>query len=338
MEQRRSRSGASASRVAVLLVVLAAVFVSLSGAAGATPVAVDVGRLAGPSGVLRDGGWSVPVGGRLLWLFGDTLYPGCDPVCASNSAGLGGASGPTDELGAEFIPLTAEERSAWHAGNDRVAVWPSGAVPTGPGTAAVFFARYHVVGPVSYVALGWGVATVSVGDATATRVLEMPGRPFGHPLLVGRRVYAYSCERTEGIASACKVARAVLGRVAESDGWRYWNGARWSQRPKRATFVLSGPLGGLSVSWNAHLGRYLAVYNVPLSNRVAMRTAQSPTGPWSAPTTLFTGLDAPAGTFDYAGMEHPELAAERGRVITVTYYHPLGTWQGEIRRVEVTLA
>ena len=69
-----------------------------------------------------------------------------------------------------------------------------------------------------------------------------------------------------------------------------------------------------------------------------IRTAPSPTGPWSAPELLFTGLEPPAGMLDYAAYEHPELARDHGRVLTVTYYHPLGAWAGEVRRVSVALA
>jgi len=305
--------------------------------AGAGVSVIDRGPLVGPAEVLRDGGESVRLGDRVLWLFGDTLYPDCDPVCAQNSAGVGDATGPTWELGAEFIPLTTEERAAWHSGDDRIAVWPTGAIRTGTTTAAVFFARYHVTGLLAYAPLGWGVATVAVGDMTATRVLEMPGLPYGHPVRVGRRVYAYGCEREEWLQFACKVARAPLAGLRDPAAWRYWTGAAWSIDPQLAAFVLDGPTGGLTVSWNAYLGQYLATYNLALSNRVVIRTAPSPKGPWSEATDLFAGLDPPAGTFDYAGIEHRELARDGGRVITVTYYHPLGDWIGEIRRVEVTL-
>jgi hypothetical protein len=102
--------------------------------------------------------------------------------------------------------------------------------------------------------------------------------------------------------------------------------------------VLTGPSGGLSVSWNRSLGRYLAIYNLGLTNRVEFRTAPSPTGPWSASSTLFTGLDAPAGTYDYAAFEHPELSHDGGRLLTVTYVHPLASRRAEIRRVSVALA
>jgi hypothetical protein len=91
------------------------------------------------------------------------------------------------------------------------------------------------------------------------------------------------------------------------------------------------------VAWNKRLGAFLAVYNVGLMNRVVMRTAPSPIGPWSDPTTVFTGLDTPPGAFDYAAMEQHDLARDGGRVLTVTYFHPLGALAGEIRRVELTL-
>jgi uncharacterized protein DUF4185 len=341
MEERRNRRG-TAVRALIRTLVAAAMAILATALmvrpAGASPTVVDHGPLVGPSGVLRDGGQSVRLGHRILWLFGDTLYPNCDPVCASNSAGLGGAAGPTEELGAEFIPLTPAERTAWHGGDDRIAVWPMGAIRIGTTAAAVFYARYHVAGALDYEPLGWGIATVAVGDRVATRVLEMSGLPFGHPVRVGRWVFAYASERSGWMQFSSKVARAPLASMTDPAAWRYWDGAGWSPDVASAAFVLPGPSGALSVSWNRSLGQYLATYNLALSNRIEIRTAPSPTGPWSAATTLFTGLDAPAGTFDYAGMEHSDLARQQGRVITVTYYHPLGARQGEIRRVSVSLA
>jgi hypothetical protein len=321
--------------LATVLIGIALVFTARP--AGASPAAVELGPLVGPQNVLRDGGQSVRLGDRLLWLYGDTLYPGCDPVCAANSAGVGRAKGPTVELGAEFIPLTPQERAAWHAGDDRIAVWPEGAVRTGTGTVAVFFVRYRVTGPLSYEELGWGIATVTSGDRTATRVLEMPGQPYGHPVRAGGFVYAYGIARSGPMEFSCRVARAPLAELTRPSSWRYWDGAAWSADPTDAVFVLTGPSGGLSVSWNRYLGRYLATYNLALTNRVEIRTAPSPIGPWSAPSTLFTGIAPPAGMLDYGAYEHPELARDAGRVITVTYYHPLAAWQGEVRRVSVTL-
>ena len=338
MEDRRNRPGAWARRIVATAALVAAVMAFVVRPAGASTTTVDLGPLIGPSNVFRDGGQSVRLGHRILWLFGDTLYPNCDPVCASNSAGLGRAAGPGEELGAEFIPLTPAERAAWHAGDDRIAVWPMSGVRTGRSTAAVFYARYHVAGPLDYEPLGWGIATVAVGDRVATRELEMPGVAFGHPVRVGQWVFAFASERSGWMQFSCKVARAPLASLTDASAWRYWDGDGWSTDAASAAFVLPGPSGDVSVSWNRFLGQYLATYNLALSNRIEIRTAPSPTGPWSAPTTLFTGRDVPAGTFDYAGMEHPDLVRQQGRVITVTYYHPLGAWQGEIRRVSVTLA
>ena len=88
MDERTSRWGAGGPRVAAVLAAVAAAVLSISVPAGSAPTAVDLGPLTEPSGVLRDGGWSVPLGGRLLWLFGDTFV---------------GADGQADRAQAAFI-------------------------------------------------------------------------------------------------------------------------------------------------------------------------------------------------------------------------------------------
>jgi hypothetical protein len=49
----------------------------------------------------------------------------------------------------------------------------------------------------------------------------------------------------------------------------------------------------------------------------------------------FTGATPPSG-FDYAGREHPVLAADGGRRVFVSYYQPQGGFAGALRFVEVT--
>ena len=91
------------------------------------------------------------------------------------------------------------------------------------------------------------------------------------------------------------------------------------------------------MSWNPWLGKYLAVYTLGLTNRVMMRTAFRPEGPWSEPVEAFVGAPT-EGAFNYAAFEHPELAREDGRVVTITYFHPLGGFRGEFRIVRVRFA
>ena len=80
----------------------------------------------------------------------------------------------------------------------------------------------------------------------------------------------------------------------------------------------------LSVSYNQHLGQYLAVHSLDLSGKIVARTAANPWGPWSEPSVLWEvkvhhATPPPYPTLVYAGKEHPEMSAQSGRVIYLTY-------------------
>jgi hypothetical protein len=112
----------------------------------------------------------------------------------------------------------------------------------------------------------------------------------------------------------------------------------WSRDISAAIAVFSGMPSELSVSFNEHLGAYLAVHSLDLTGKIVGRTAPYPWGPWSEPVTLWTVKKPhpfPYLQLIYAGKEHPELAGEHGRKIYLTYiefeeYFP--------HLVEVTLA
>ena len=91
-----------------------------------------------------------------------------------------------------------------------------------------------------------------------------------------------------------------------------------------------------SVSFNPYLGQFIAVYSGIFSNDIWFRSAPRPEGPWSAARKMFTAL-APASGNDYAGKEHPELAAAGGRTVIVSYARATGTFDGEIRLSSVAL-
>jgi hypothetical protein len=88
--------------------------------------------------------------------------------------------------------------------------------------------------------------------------------------------------------------------------------------------VMEGMPNEMSVSWNDHLGSYLAVHSLGLTGHVVGRTAPAPWGPWSEPVILHTvrperAEPLPYPTLIYAGKEHPALAEDGGRVLYVTY-------------------
>lgn len=132
------------------------------------------------------------------------------------------------------------------------------------------------------------------------------------------------------------MVRAAAGDVPSAAAWQAWDGAGWNADLTQAATVLHGPPGDLSVSFNPHLGQFIAVYSGIFSNDVWLRTAPRPEGPWSSPRKLFAGL-APFSGNDYAAKEHPELAQDGGRTLVVSYARATGAFAGEVRLSSVSL-
>ena len=311
----------------------------------------ELGPLRAPASVTaRDAGASALLGGRVTWLFGDTLFRTrsvdgenlrtCTAATADPARPLETAE-PVDANGAPLacLPFTADElaynRASGRA-DQRVALWPGSVVPV-DGGGLVFYTKLTVnPGVLNYTLAGVGVARIAAGATTATRdaglLFTTPEPAFDNASVLGGAVYAYGMiPGGQNVA----VATAPLAQAASRGAYRFWNGSAWVADVRAATALFGGVSGALTVSYNAYLRRYLAVSSEVLSGRVLMRVADRPEGPWGAPVTAFTG-QAGAGTISYAGREHPELAQDGGRRVAITYYRPGGAFAGELRLVEVT--
>lgn len=320
--------------------------------------AVDLGALRHPDAPTGDGGISGRVGARILWTFGDTFLttPAADgSTLRTDTAGWADPRRPLlirqrveAATGAplQLIPFDQAEAAFnrdHRAQGERIALWPMSVVDGGDGLGDVYYQRVDVrPGVLNYRLLGVGVARVHAGAARAERLpglLFGAGEPqFGTASFVDRGVlYTYAC-RPVSLSAVCSVARAPASRRAERAAYRFWDGRGWTADAGRASESIPGSTTGFSVAWNPHLRAYLAVYSRPLADQVMARTAPSPRGPWSAETLLLTGAPGPAGSYDYFGIQHPELAADGGRRILVTYSHLLDAVHVEIRVVAVVLA
>ena len=151
-------------------------------------------------------------------------------------------------------------------------------------------------------------------------------------LIDGGMLYVFACDG-DGFAPACSLAHVDPARVTDRSAWQYWNDGAWSASQKSTLFT-GAPT--VSVAWNAHLQKYLAVYCEPLSNRVVARTApaRSPARGRDA-RLLFEAKRDPDGAYD--ANWHPEL--DDGATLYVTFSRPNGMgWFGsEFALVRVTL-
>lgn len=191
--------------------------------------------------------------------------------------------------------------------------------------------------PVGFDLVGSGLAVGSAADWDFRR-LEYDGDtmwwPYPQPqfasfvLAEADWVYGY------GVTGSGGVQRAYLARVRPDDierldRYTYFGGfapdraPAWSENVADATPLFDGIPNEMSVSYNRHLGTYLAVHSLNQSDQVVGRTAPHPWGPWSEPTVLWTvRVENPTPrypTLIYAGKEHPELSEDDGRVLYLTY-------------------
>ncbi len=313
----------------------------------------DLGSFIQPSNFVRDGTNSVLIGNEILWTFGDTLLkkPAVDGAnYRSNTAALSTVQNPLllkeplDGNGDpyQFIDFTKEEEDfnkSFTNTHQRIAIWPSSLVQVSGG-GAVFYTKLKInPGILNYQPLGVGIATVNPGQTTASRLPDLlftaPETLFNKAVKIGPFVYLYGCKKVEE-SFKCKLAKVAVESINQKDKYDFWNGTAWSNNLDAAAYVLDGPSGGLSVSWNSYLHKYLAIYNQALSNRILLKTADNLQGPWSQAVVAFTGMSPAQGKVDYGGIEHPELAEQAGKIIYVSYTHPNAKLVTDIRLVQVT--
>ncbi len=326
----------------------------------------------------RDGGYSAAFQNQSVWVFGDSImqkkgadgsqwrtstwcHTG-DPDARDNLQNL---TEPVDINGVpgEFLPFTETEylynrehftpevpenqRSRW-------GLWPGPVVAAPDGKKAYVFYDKIYGGPNGQ----WDFRSVGRSIAVWNRLEESPVRPvinpeaehptmlfpegdapMGHGAVVkDGMLYAFGC-KSGWLEWPVIVGRVPFDQALDRSAWQFYTGnGKWSSDWKPAIPVLEGaPM--LSVSWNQWMGRYIAVYSIPLKNRIAVRTAERPEGPWSDPLdTVECVPPVTTNQWCYSGLSHDEFSREGGRVMYFSYYRETGFFQGEVRLVEVSFA
>jgi hypothetical protein len=94
---------------------------------------------------------------------------------------------------------------------------------------------------------------------------------------------------------------------------------RWAKQFEPSAMLFDSVPNEMSAVYNRHLQQHLAIHALGREGQIVMRTAPERTGPWSAPRVIYeVERGKPSGKV-YAAKEHPELARDGGRRISVTY-------------------
>lgn len=168
------------------------------------------------------------------------------------------------------------------------------------------------------------LANVSEDGSPATR---LPGPLFKKP----EPLFSFAAYRGSEYLSVyacgdsdfkCQVARAPIAKIDQHDAYEVWTGSAWSRDLTKGATVIEGPWLDFSVSYNAYLGKYVALYSKWLVDFVVIKTAPAPEGPWQEAATL-PMPKPPVWSASYA-REQPSLTAESrcSRRLFITHWAP----------------
>ena len=321
----------------------------------------DLGRLPLPSAGVsgRDGGTGGAFGGRYLWTFGDTFVS--TPNAIDGTHLLSATSGWTaiddplalvepvgkDGNPAQLIPYTAAEIDAnTEDAFNGWALWPGNVLDTGDDEALVVFHRIKRTDGTGFASQGIGTARIALDATVATRtegdLFSLPARLYTPSQVIDDHVIAFACENVGFLNFGCRMARAPKAEAEDPAAYEYWDGDTWQDDEASSVIVLDHAGNAPSISYNAHLGRWLAVNGDVVSSTVRLRTAPDYTGPWGEDVLLEAsdaGYLAPTAedAFNYIMLEHPALSASDGSSIVISYSRPTAAFQGDVRVARITL-
>jgi hypothetical protein len=265
--------------------------------------ATDLGPIPTNPDILgRDGGYSALFRGYSVWLYGDTFIakPNAeDQTSLSDSwslttdlnaqSGITGFKEQLDSTGAPtmILPLTPAEEAFNQAHNinncqaqpcgARWALWPMSIVVDPADNGALIF--YTVVsaqpGNFNFQAIGSSVATWQNLQQQPQRPTLNPPIVANHPDLLFTQnqpafgsasfinngtLYAYGCNYSNG----CRLGKVAPLSAQDRNSWSFYAGnGNWSSQLGDAVSLFNDA-NILSISWNAYLQRYLAVYSPPV--------------------------------------------------------------------------
>ncbi|GHJ47922.1 hypothetical protein Cs7R123_52640 [Catellatospora sp. TT07R-123] len=146
---------------------------------------------------------------------------------------------------------------------------------------------------------------------------------LGAMLRQGGFVYLYGT--MNGRFGNTWLARVPEGSVLEPTAYRYWNGSAWVTDQWATVPVATGPVGELSVIYSRYLGRFVMTYLNESRGALVLRTAPTPTGPWSAEEVLATTAQYPGL---YGAFIHPWSADSDSPYLyfTMAQWDPYNVW------------
>ncbi len=294
-----------------------------------------------------DCAYSFPIGGdRSLWLFGDTMIhqQNSHDLMINNTAAWLDQTGP-GELSMQFFwkikdgqaasVLKPEQADEWY--------WPGDGIVY-DGKLWIFMKRVRRAmnpGPEEFQFDWYADDLVCLqpanGDPTQWKVQtfslpEQGAALFGTACVSDNHyMYAYcsSVKAKLGLnahpAIVSRIAKSALPSCSNGD-WQFWcdRSKSWVSSIDDATVVFPDAAPEMTVSFVPSLHKYVAIYMPPLSDRIMMRSAPKPEGPFSEAILVYRAPEAEIkldgkAVGVYSAKAHPELTHPDFRELIITY-------------------
>ena len=246
----------------------------------------------------------------------------------------------------QIIPFAPDEDPADHR------VWGIHGACVGP-RIYLFYHRITLLKGVdvfvNFKLDGMGIARADVGEYQFTRLTAPDGTrefwkgdvpTFG--VFVersGDHLYLWG-----SLATGMYLARTRPETIEDLGSYEYLVAApslsqpavkpRWSKRFEPTAMLFDSVPNEMSAAYNRYLKQHVAFHSLHRENKIVMRTAPLVTGPWSEPQLVYAPDKVKDADLIYATKEHPELAAEGGRILYITFVNS-STYVPQM--IEVTL-
>lgn len=286
-----------------------------------------------------DGTYSTELPGqRVLWLLNDTFMGPVnadeslplDNAFVHNSGVLGGRDGLPDttvtagshEHPESLVGPTVTAPPWDPSGTNDHWYWNGDGIIDGGQLRVLEYAQAPTDGPppFNFKWTGTDIATFSkdLRLQSVTPTYSQGNVSWGVDLMrCGGWVYIYGAE-----SGNMHVARARAGQLVGHD-WEFFTGSGWSQDPTASARVATGGVGS-SYSVTGVDGHYVLTTSVGLGGTIYVATADSPTGPFTNRTAVYTAPESgtPGIYAGYNVAAHPELSAPGELIIS----YNVNTW------------
>jgi hypothetical protein len=257
--------------------------------------------------------------GSLYMVFGDTYGPAHGDWRSNTMARV---ASPDPAQGLRFTAMitgpagtAGELLSSLKVDDVEHTVIPTYGISVGHRMILHYMSVRRWVVPGQWIVNGSGLAfsddggTVWVKDPAATWPATSN---FAQVAMVASGGDIYLLGIPAGRFGGVQVARVSQEKILQLPAYRYWDGQAWNADRTRATTLVPGPVGELSVRWSPSLRRWMMLYLDEGRAAVVLRTAPALTGPWGAETIV-------AAAAQYPGLYAPYLVpVDTGRDVYFT--------------------